>query len=843
MVAAAESAGVSILGITDHNSIENVEAAVALSTPALLVLPGIEISAADSDVIGLFAPEALAELRDLARQDVLQLTDVGGGAMRSTRSTADLVAAIGSRGGLAILAHIDVRDGFLARANNAAKSDVLRQPHLSGLEITDKATATAFSSRDANPFGVQLASERRQLLGWRSPLARIMSSDAHSPEQVGLDSSSRTITRLRVDELNFAGVRAAIRTHPDSRCRLEADLAVHYPRLVRMRFEGGFLDSVTVDLSENLNCLIGGRGSGKSTALLALGALLGGDPDWELDGHPNMPDYTEVSYVDGLGTNRLAGRRRHDSTFDVAAPGTPLSLDFLELEQNFGAELQVEDLASPQATLEFLARFLPEDETEAAESQLLMDLGENGDVLRRTAGAPAKLKGLRQERVRLERMLATATDANLKLVAEYAGVLASEVPLLAELIRQLEDLPGSILPRPPDLQALAKQYNVDLTHEPASRFVPGPRGLAAVFEDLSSRIGSTEKVAQAELEDLVKPAKKIAERWAAQHARWATQIRSKGEQLKAAGFSLQVAELDKLSRDLASTDVDIRKYEEAESAYSTAVKVRTALVRELDALRKRRFDARGAASEELTNRVNAGATSVNVSVKWTREGIRIGFAERLGKWFELRSPRKERLASAVRPIELAAIAWDNDQVRLDGVRSGPETFFEDPAAALGTLRQFDKLFDLETMDLPDSAEIRVRFEGDPPGQLRTLRDLSLGQLRSVLLGFILQSPGNAPLLLDQPEDQLDGPFIAEVVVSYLHAVKEQRQLVIATHNANIVVLGDAELVVPLHATGATAIASNPGSVDNARTQSELVSLLEGGREAFERRADRYGFDL
>src|SRR5436190_873471 len=132
MVAAARSANVSILGITDHNSIDNVDAALALAGPDLLVLPGIEISGADSDLIALFAPDALANLRDLVRPDVLQLRDAGGGAMRSTRSTADLVGAIGERGGIAILAHIDVSDGFVQRANHAAQSDVFSQPHLAG---------------------------------------------------------------------------------------------------------------------------------------------------------------------------------------------------------------------------------------------------------------------------------------------------------------------------------------------------------------------------------------------------------------------------------------------------------------------------------------------------------------------------------------------------------------------------------------------------------------------------------------------------------------------------------------------------------------------------------------
>jgi DNA repair ATPase RecN len=113
----------------------------------------------------------------------------------------------------------------------------------------------------------------------------------------------------------------------------------------------------------------------------------------------------------------------------------------------------------------------------------------------------------------------------------------------------------------------------------------------------------------------------------------------------------------------------------------------------------------------------------------------------------------------------------------------------------------------------------------------------------VLLGFILASRGNSPLVLDQPEEQLDGPFIAETVVGHLHAVKERRQLIVATHNPNIVVLGDAELVLPLEAERGHSKIVQPGSVDATRTRDEVVRLLEGGLFASERRAKRYGIEL
>lgn len=121
--------------------------------------------------------------------------------------------------------------------------------------------------------------------------------------------------------------------------------------------------------------------------------------------------------------------------------------------------------------------------------------------------------------------------------------------------------------------------------------------------------------------------------------------------------------------------------------------------------------------------------------------------------------------------------------------------------------------------------------------------MSLGQTRSVLVGFLLVSGQTSPLVVDQPEDHLDAPFLASTVVGYLHTAKESRQVVVATHNANITVLGDAELVVPLEVVGGRGEVKDAGSVDASATREKVLSLLEGGRDAYRHRGERYGFEF
>jgi len=124
--------------------------------------------------------------------------------------------------------------------------------------------------------------------------------------------------------------------------------------------------------------------------------------------------------------------------------------------------------------------------------------------------------------------------------------------------------------------------------------------------------------------------------------------------------------------------------------------------------------------------------------------------------------------------------------------------------------------------------------------------LSTGQkATAVLLLLLLES--DAPLIVDQPEDDLDNRFITEGIVPRIREEKRRRQFIFSTHNANIPVLGDAELIVGLSAAGETdagqvSIApEHSGSIDRRSVRELVEEILEGGREAFERRRRKYGF--
>jgi type III restriction enzyme len=120
---------------------------------------------------------------------------------------------------------------------------------------------------------------------------------------------------------------------------------------------------------------------------------------------------------------------------------------------------------------------------------------------------------------------------------------------------------------------------------------------------------------------------------------------------------------------------------------------------------------------------------------------------------------------------------------------------------------------------------------------------SAGQQATALLTVLLNQPG-APLIIDQPEDDIDSKMIDDIVKQVWNT-KKRRQLIFASHNANIVVNGDAELVVCFGYASAgdhtNGVIMAQGAIDKAEIKREITEVTEGGEKAFKLRKEKYGF--
>jgi hypothetical protein len=137
---------------------------------------------------------------------------------------------------------------------------------------------------------------------------------------------------------------------------------------------------------------------------------------------------------------------------------------------------------------------------------------------------------------------------------------------------------------------------------------------------------------------------------------------------------------------------------------------------------------------------------------------------------------------------------------------------------------------------PDELVVSYSPRGDGRG-FRSLEQGSPGQKTAAILAFLL-AHGDEPIILDQPEDDLDNELIYELIVRQLRADKSRRQIVIVTHNPNIVINGDAELIVVMGSVAGQCRVLLQGSLQSPEVRASVCAVMEGGREALERRYRR-----
>jgi DNA repair exonuclease SbcCD ATPase subunit len=140
----------------------------------------------------------------------------------------------------------------------------------------------------------------------------------------------------------------------------------------------------------------------------------------------------------------------------------------------------------------------------------------------------------------------------------------------------------------------------------------------------------------------------------------------------------------------------------------------------------------------------------------------------------------------------------------------------------------------------DSLEVKYSPKGDGTG-FRPIGQASAGQRAAAMLAFLL-AHGGEPIVLDQPEDDLDNHLIYDLVVKQIRSGKQRRQIITITHNPNVVVNGDAEMIHALDFRGGQCRVVERGCLQDKPMRDEICRVMEGGREAFERRYRRLGKD-
>ena len=843
----AAEIGVSVLAITDHNSVSDVAAfRDAAAGHGITIFPGFELTSSEGIHVLCIYPsdtddEKLSRfLGGFGIQEIEPSTDP------SSKGFAEIIEEVQAKDGIAVAAHVTGDKGFFKELHGQPRIREWRNEQLLAIQIPGPVrdlpmdVRRIVENKDSNY-------QRAHAAGEHLSVAVINAKDIVQPDDLYDQSATCWI---KMSEVTIEGLRQAF-LDPDSRIRLNSDAKPEqHTELLGMSWEGGFLDGTFINLNPNLNVLIGGRGAGKSTVIESLRYVLDLEPIGEEAGkaHAGMVRQvlrsgTRVSLL--VRTYRPAERKY---LIERTVPNPPivrdengqisnlLPADILPRIEVYGQHEISELTRSGEKLTRLLDRFVQGDETlRQRKAGLLRDLKQT----------KAAIVNVNSEIDQVEERLATlpALEETLTRFQE-AGLEGrlQERSLLVREERVLDSIPDRMRPFRECLDLFRQELPIDRTFlsERALAELPGKEILAdanGVLEHLSLDLDRVMSLLETAISRADGRIGEIRSRW----------DEHKGE---------VEAAYQKILRDLQESAVDgaefIRLRGEIESLrpldeHRTLLerlskehkdRRRTLLAEweDIKAIEFRNLDkAAGKVSRNLRD---------HVQVEVTAAGDR-------GPLFQLlRDEIGGRLSEVIETLDKV------EELSLPELvaywQQGPEAlrrrygFSSAQAKRLGEATD-EVLMGVEELELPPTTAIRLNTApvGEPPSW-QALEALSTGQkATAVLLLLLLES--DAPLIIDQPEDDLDNRFITEGVVPKMRAEKRRRQFIFSTHNANIPVLGDAELILGLTARGeagdgrAHVAPEHTGSIDAQPVRELVENLLEGGRDAFETRRLKYGF--
>lgn len=839
--------GLKLISITDHNQWLNSLVAIQYAVgKEILVVPGIEVSTTQGHLLLYF------ETAELLQQFYGSLTFDADKSI-CNQSIVECLQRAEQLGGIGVLAHITLDSGFektIGRFGPHMEA-IFQSRCLMGLEITRKEDAFLYTDADVN-------SEHKHLLEiWRGvndnklhrDFAKLMSSDSHELAKLGsnIDGNNR-LTRIKMSSLTFRSFKLALMSS-ESRIRLEDYLPEMRPIITHVKLEGELLDGVDVELSPNLTCIIGSRGAGKSTLLESIRESTGNESRSKLRDSEVWPQSITLDYIDETGQHIQMQRDKNSMVVNRTDPAQGINVIPIESygQGDTANTIQHSD-ENPQVIIDFLDSFLNLSALKLQDDQYVEQLRSNQSEMNKLRinliALPAAQKNLENEKAKLKKLEQTkAAD-----IVKYHNALIQERELRTSLIG--------------DLKQLVKTYSDILTNRDVfdkvaaiseDNIVVGKDFFANVKAIVDSFAGIVATKSQ-ELKDALK--QKVDElnvqlkAWNNKEKEIQDKIDAKKEELTKQGIPFDLGQINQISKDIVDYEKTVKKLLEDQKK-----------LKELQAARRGLITARLDNKKEITRKHLIFANKINkdlrnsvddffITVKYQEGLYSPEFADSLKQmmgWRTSQVPKASIIAQSITITDFVNAVVKNDFSPLQAIQYDGSRLLNDSEIAIifQTLRQDNQYESLECLRFDDFPQIVVTKYMDNGGTrvsvTKRISQLSLGQQQSVLLGILLLSDSSRPLLIDQPEDNLDSEFIYKTIVSTLRKIKEHRQVIVVTHNPNIAVLGDAELIIPLKSTNSKAMIMSPGSIDDANTVKLCCQILEGGESAFKQRQKIYGY--
>ncbi|MEN6442048.1 MAG: TrlF family AAA-like ATPase [Syntrophobacter sp.] len=887
-----------LVGITDHNflsknfiphlqtAFDEIEREFSHK---ITLFPGFEFEAAGVGrgvhVLCLFEPRT-----DLTRLESI-LTECGvsyprvnsvGQLEKSDKNLKEILRLIQDKyGGIVIMPHATSNDGIFDNDSIAEwlQQDQFTNPDLLAVEV---------------PKPVQLMSAGYQRLlrsgddcqpGWKRirPIATVMSSD--NKKLVDLDEHQKPTPNsigyryswFKMSEPSIESLRQAFLDH-ESRIILPENVSTdtHPAQRVRQAIiksisikNVAFLADQQVHFSPNMNCVIGGRGSGKSTLLEYLRIILGKDKSKDLDNGTierinrvrdtlNEPRAeVEVCWVSADGVEDRIIWQNGSPTVqdrDLADPETfftSLPLRFYSQQQlNRLTESEADDgsVRQAQRLLELVDGFTKNelDELAGREHKLKQQIQDAFSNLRKAKTLEKDYKRLQQEHQELDRQWRARSE--IQEDARRHQLLKTEA-------RYLEELAGTPGKQFTDVATLAETiaashiaYQVADSAN-AAWFRQFDDKVKAAKDSLARTIRDAVEQFEAAVENLKTndPAwKAIRDELDQADAKFSEACGAKGLTTDDVGHLQEINQSRaKKQREIDEARAEIQRFKEA--AADTGL-----LMQQLHQIWREQFEKRVEAADQANELavLNEGRQRfIEVSAKYQQDHkdfqeLWQGFAPsdgrtRLGKNWESCG---ETLYTLFTGQEDAESPWQvlEERLSVEQGSTGPDFGSNSQELFQHIQDNLERWEKLRCSRVQDTVDMKLfRADGSTAGSIAE-GSLSDGQRNTAALALLLAQEGG-PLVIDQPEDELDSNFVFRELIPMLRKVKSKRQLIMATHNANLPVNGDAELVYAFEARDGKGETLACGGLDQASVTKAVLDIMEGTEEAFRRRREKYHF--
>lgn len=867
-------AGIDAVVVTDHNSGDWIDrlkdALVQLQESghpdfrALTLFPGVEITAnGGAHILAVFDQGATTAHITALLGEVKYHGEHGSSDRAADASPLEVIKAIHGRQALTVLAHVDqMNSAFEAKGNSLAP--LLDLSELYAMEV-------CVASWQPPP----LYSDRH--LAW----SRVLGSDSHHlAGQPGDRFPGYHFTWVKMETPSHEGLRLALLDGDELSIR-RSDLAPTeqnaYAHLVLEEIEikeakyCGRSIPLRAPFSPWLTTVIGGRGTGKSTLVEMLRIALRREDDLPESLKPEfatfnatsalrddrgaLTDATEVRVVirkDGIryrvqwatsGSLRPIEEWR-DGTWMPAVGNVDRRFPVRIFSQG-----QIFAMArDPRALLKIID---DSPEVDVASWISAWQLEEA-----RYLSLRAKARELDKQLAEEASLQGGLADVVVKLAvfeqAEHAQILRA-YQRAQQQRRAVDDWGESVAQQETELRRTAEALqpqDVDL-----SMFDAAVRDDRVMLDALHA--------SRAEVLDLARRVNDLADEARERHARWARDVAQ-------SAWTTGVAEIGERYRGLV-TELEAQGIA-APGAYGELVQRRRLLedrLRTLDDLRRTsaavQEDAKVSLTRlatlrrELTTRRDQFLTTVlhgNRHVGMTVDPFGRNAASAERRFRELLGKPDGQFAADILSDDQGCLAElfrdlpaDRDEraamvaTRLDGLKQKMQGAATGKDTDLGSW--FTKHLQKMNAEAVDrlmlwwpADELAVSYSQRGDGHhFRSIEQGSPGQKTAAILAFLL-AHGEEPIILDQPEDDLDNELIYKLIVAQLRSNKQRRQVIVVTHNPNIVVNGDAELILVMDFRAGQCVLTHAGSLQTDAIRNEVCNVMEGGPEALRKRYRR-----